>query len=117
MDPLNQTPNHQAPKDFWEDPEIKNFLTRLDCQIDTFDRFNIDLSGSYSLLLPTITKITVNLQKPSLFRDGAGRRPKALLTMLSTSDLSKKVQDCAESYLTGKGFEVVGKGSLEGQLK
>lgn len=115
MDPLNQTPNHQAPKDFWEDPEIRNFLARLECQVTTFERFNTDLSGSYSLLLPTITKVTVNLQRPPLTEEREGIRPKAVLTMLTANDQSKKVQGCAENFLTGKGFDVVRNGSFEGQ--
>lgn len=115
MDPLNQTPNHQAPKDFWEDPEIRNFLTRLEYQVTSVKRFNTELSGSYSLLLPTITKITVNLRRLPLTEESEGIRPKAVLTMSTASDQSRKVQGCAENFLTGMGFDVIRKSSFEGQ--
>lgn len=109
MDPLNQTPNRQTPKDLLEDPEIRSFLNRLDSQTSTFNKFHTNLTGTYSLLLPAITKITVNLQGSTLSQVGEGARPKAVLIISPHSDQSKKVQECAANYLIEKGFEVVTK--------
>lgn len=106
MDPLNQTINRQDPRELLEDPEIRSFLSRVESQVNSFQRYSIDLSGTYSINLQEIAKVTVNLYKRRSIPSLEGEKTGATVTVSQENDSSSKVKKVTEEFLSRKGFDI-----------